>query len=355
MSGTRAPFAVPEDGLPVKLHGGRFCDIYYDEAIEEALRASYGRPGLCLKVFREFDTWEGQPLDDVTRMQNIGAAYGVAPRVYDIVDVIGRPAQVTDYRPVAGEPTLAAIGKLIQFLLAHDVGTTKLVCIGGRAKWDVLAGNVNWSDDLFLDWGGYYLKDPDAYVDGLRRRVSIEIASSRRGNPVSSTYQPVLGITGSRNTPHRVAAMHLGDIDFTGRTVLDLGANLGAFSFYAHERDALRVTAVDVPLVAAPMREVGNWLGYWNIDWIGAHLPGDLAAIGGPFDIVLALSICNHVHGYGSWIADLCADTLILEGHGGDPPEKYADALAADFASVELVGYTSDHMTRPVFVCRKEA
>jgi len=344
-------------GTAPRLHAGRFCDIYYDEKIEAELRAAYGRGGLCIKAFRESDTfggWEGQPLHDVSRIQNIGAAYGVAPRVYDVVDANGLPAQVTDYCPIEGEPTLEAISMLIDVLLSHDIGTTKVISIGGGAKWDLLSkGNVNWGNNLFLDWGGYYLKDPGAYVDSLRCRVSIEISKSKCGRPVDTTYQSVLGTASSRNTEHRVEVMRLAGIDFTGKTVLDLGANLGAFSFYAHDRGALRVTAVDVPLVAAPMREVSNWLGYWNIDWIGTHLSPGRADEVGFSDIVFALSICNHVGGYGSWIADLCNDTLILEGHGGDPPEKYAAALAADFASVDMIGYTSDHMKRPVFVCRR--
>ena len=247
-------------GAP-RLNAGRFCDIYYDERIDDALAAIYGRDGLCLKAFREFDTWEGQPLRDVTIMQNIGAAHGVAPRVYDLVTLDnGRPAQVTDYRPVRGEPTLRAIGALIDVLLAHEVGTTKLVSIGGRNKWDILAGMVNWSGDLFLDWGGYCLTKPEGYVAELRERISVEIGGKRRGLPVVNTYQAVegFGIAGSRDTEHRVNAMRLSEIDFQGKTVLDLGANLGAFSFYAHDHGAKRVTAVEQRLGPVLVEKAGK-------------------------------------------------------------------------------------------------
>ena len=344
-------------------HSGRFCDVYYDEQVEEALRASYGRDHLCLKVLREFDTWEGQSIRAVTIVQNIGAIYGVAPRIYDVVQLAdGRMAQITDYTRMPGEPAPRDVRRLVEMIMDLNIGTTKLVRIDGRYKWDIVSGVVNWSAEKFLDWGGYYLEDREGYEALLRERLMVEIASVRRGKGVDATYQsmPALDIIGSRDTQRRIDAMRLAEIDFDGKTVLDLGCNLGAFMFYASDRGAKRVIGVDRRFVADGMREAANWLGYWGLDFVGARLPGDACLIRTrtgieQFDIVLALAICNHVGGYGSWIADLCTDTLILEGHGGDRPEKYTDALARDFASADLIGYTCDQMTRPVFVCRKEA
>lgn len=341
---------------------GRFCGIYCGEAVEHALRSIYGRDGLCLKVLRECETWEGQSLEDVTRVQNIGAIYGVAPRVYDVVRLAdGRPAQVTDWARIGGEPSLEALNRFVQVLLRQGIKTTKRIHPGGLPKWDIVISVCNWSYDLFLDWGGYYIEDKPAYIADLRQRIMVEVAHARRGQAVDATYQamPQLNITGSRDTAHRIDAVRLDQIDFTGKAVLDLGCNLGAFTFYASRRGAKRVVGVDRSFIAGAMREAANWLGYWNVDIVGAALPEGIRCIQAQtgidkFDIVLALAICNHVGGYSSWIADLCADVLVLEGHGGDQPEKYTDALARDFASVELVGYTTDHMRRPVFWCRRE-
>lgn len=343
---------------------GRFCRMIKNKPLVRYLAARYGRRGLCLKALRgPGETWESLPMIDAARVQNIGAFHNVAPRVYDVVRLPGDVlAQVTDWAPQVAEPSPEAIKTLLEVIEQAAIGTGKKVGPKGPPKWDIVTSVKNWGGDWFLDWGGLYLENPLGYMKDLAWRASARITAARRGEPSSTTYQsrPELGLQGSRDTEHRIQALHLEDIDWRGKTVLDLGCNLGAFSFYADRQGALRVVGVDRPMLAGPMREVANLLGYWNVDFVGAELPDQAdrirAATGiGRFDVVLALSVCNHVGGYAPWIADLCKDMLILEGHGGDAPEHYVASLDRDFAKLKMIGYTTDRMWRPVYHCRKRA
>ena len=341
---------------------GRFCRILHNKALCKLLAERYGRPRLCLKVLRApGDIWEGTRLVEAVQLQNLAAERGVAPRVYAIVQLKdGRLAQVTDWAAPNAEPSLKAIERLVQFLQDPQVATTKLIGPDGPPKWDIVTSVKNWAGDLFLDWGGLHLKYPEQFVSNLVDRVSVGISVAERGKPVGVTYQglPELDLTGQRHAQHRIDIMQLDRLDWRGQTVLDLGCNLGAFCFYAERRGAQRVVGVDRGMLAEPMREVASWFGHWNVDFVGADLAGQAASIQGAtaierFDVVLALSICNHIGGYGSWMADLCADTLVLEGHGGDDPTRYLGNLQQDFAEVDMIGFTTDLMQRPVFVCRK--
>jgi SAM-dependent methyltransferase len=338
---------------------GRFCRVVYSEQLDKLLEAFYGRKGLCLKIARfAGDVLEGAPLTAVVKLQNVAAMHGLAPRVYDIVKVGGMAAQVTDFMPPKQEPTLEGVARLVNFLLEAPARTEKRVGPEGASKWDIVTSNSNWGGDVFLDWGGLVLGNPEQYADQLRDRVAVNITAAHRGEGVEHTYQalPELNLSGSRNFAERVKAIQLHKLDFNGKDVLDLGCNLGEFCFYASRRGARRVVGVDMPFLAKPMREVANWLGYWNVDFAGAQLPDErIATDVERFDIVFALSVCNHVGGYAGWIADLCRDTLVLEGHGGDDPARYTADLQRDFKRVDLIGYTTDVYRRPVFVCRKDA
>jgi hypothetical protein len=337
---------------------GRFIKIVYGPAIDRLLERQYGRSGLCFKVLRqkvaEDKVWEVTSFEDVAKLQNLGAIHGIAPRIYDIVNVNGRLAQVTDYLQSSEEPSLDAIGRLIGFLKGLDVGTKKLTGPGGKPKYD-LAAAKNWIGNKFVDWGGYYLRYPQQYTKQLMERATLEITKAGRGQPANKTYQTLsdFGLLGSRDMQHRLEMLQLDKLDFTGKTVLDLGCNLGFFCHYAHQRGAKIITGVDVPELIRPTEEIANWLGHWNIDFIGAELPKEVDGVGGPYDIVFAFSICNHVGGYRQWISDLCSDIMILEGHGGDKPERYEEQLKRDFKSVELINYSTDCMTRPIFRCQK--
>jgi hypothetical protein len=335
-------------------HKSSYCYVVKNSKTDDLLRDWFGRDGLCIKISRrpllpgqsvDRAGWGQVPLAEIGRVQNIFAWHDLAPRVYGLVLVNGKhTGQVVDYDQSDGDPDLEAILRL-----AERYG------ISPRKNWDF--GPRNWVGRHFVDFSGIRFDNPPQAKSDLAER-----AHTRRGINIGTAYQGVaeLGIRGTRKMPHRLATMGLGKINFQGKTVLDLGCNLGAFSRYASDRGAKRVVSVD-KATAQLAAEVANWLGYWNIDFLSLSLPDEIGKISETsgieqFDIVFAMAVVNHIGGYADWISGFCKPrgTLFFEGHGGVPKGKYIPGLERDFETVTLLGETTDNYTRAVFLCRKE-
>ena len=336
------------------------------DKLQAQLRARYGRPNCALKLNKttNAEAWEWSDPHDVATVQNIGAIHNVAPRVYAVEQLQeGVYAHITDWAISCKEPTLNAIRRLLDVILGYGIATRKIINIESQLpKWDIVTSVVNWSREWFLDWGGYYLENPEAYRNSIIAQLKVHISTAAKGRHAETTYQslPALGIQGDRDTAHRLDVMGFDAMDWHGLDVLDIGSNLGAFSFEATDRGARRVVGVDMPFIAEPMRHAANLLQYWNMDFYGLGLPAFADRIKvhsglDSFDVVLALSVVKHLGGYDRWIADLVAPdgTLILETHGDQSPAEYEADLRRDFASVELAGYTTDVKRRGMFICRK--
>jgi hypothetical protein len=329
-------------------HKSSYCFVAYNPKLERILQEVYGRSGLCLKVFKRplgkhtpyTFGWGKKPLYEVTKVQNLMARRGIAPRVYDLVKVNGHAAQVTQFiEPNGQDPTLERLKELIAEYR-----------IKSRKGWDI--GERNWVGDQFVDFSGFYFSDRNWYAKQLTNR-----AHTRRDRYIGVAYQAVLdlGIKGTRNNQHRIDVLQLDKIDFKGKTVLDIGCNLGAFSRYAHGRQAKRIVGVD--RIADLTFEINNWLGYFNVDFITARLPGDVAKIKElsgieKFDIVLCLAAIKHISGWGEWLKNLCDDIYIFEGHGGVKQQYYENMLASQFSSFEYLGKTNDNYSRVAFRCK---
>ena len=331
-----------------------FCHVAYSDELEAILAERYGRPGLCLKIHPprwgslDVALWGGVPLADAVIVQNLFAWHGLAPRVYDLAWVNGQnAAQVTEFVPPAEpEPDVARFMGLMDW---YGVKARK-----GRVD---LAPR-NWHGGKIVDFSGLAIEDWPNYVRSLRER-----AYTRRGENIGSSYQPVkkLGIKGRRDISRRLVQMRFNELDLTGKTVLDIGSNLGAFCRATWKRGAQRVVGTDYRNIPELAFECNNALGFHNLDFVSAHLSEgrdnsaaiQAAAGPGPFDVVLCMAVQNYFGGYGSWIADLCGEVMYLEGHGGESSSVYWAALHRDFARVEFLGMTTDNYERPLFRCWK--
>jgi len=333
-----------------RTEGGVFSYIARGPYIEDVLEAHYGRRGLCLKVFRqeagplsEF-CWSpkvGVPLAMCTKAQNLFARKGYAPRVYDIALVNNEHwAQVTDYVTPNGKAFDRAACRQ-DVVLYYPVGT-----VGGDPNpANIIGGKL-------VDFQHHRLTD--AYKVAMIERIKQNTAWGSRSEPYQAI--PGLGLESQRNTGHRLQMMGWDELPFSGKTVLDVGCNVGAFCQQAYIRGALRCVGVDKPHVAGAAYEVANWYGYWNIDFIGAMLPGEAGRIAAEsgidvFDVVLCLSV-KQVKPL-EWVFPLVGDVLFFEGHVPDREHTYRAALEAEFPVVEFLGMTKDHGPRPLFRCRR--
>jgi len=325
--GTLAPVTKRQQGV--------YTFIAHNEQIEQQLLSRYGRPALCLKVFK-LDTlqWGTNPLIDCTRIQNIFAMRDLAPRVYAIVRANDQYAQVTDYLSGEGEWKPECIKEIMRH--AHV-----------RASWDM--NPKNWVAGKLVDFQPWTFTHPQRYVQQLIDSAFEYAAWGSRPEP----YQSVFDVGGQRDFQHRAEMMELDKLSFEGKTVLDIGCNLGLFCYEATRQKAGRVVGIDLPHVTSVAAELANWNCYWNIDFLGLHLPDEQhPALDQQYDIVFALSVDRQV-GYSEWMANLCADVFYLEGHVPDREETFRPRLEQHFREVEFLGMTRDHGPRPLFRCLK--
>ena len=350
---------------------GRDCYLAANPGLEEVLAELYGRPGLCLKVFRDHSgEYGGVPLAQSARAQNLFAFAGIAPRVYAIVTVNGQIAEVCDYADGSGKPDVK-LG--LELLKAYNVGVAGYKNPAEEAKRYV-AMEFKWVGDKLVDFGRFHLLDPEGYAERLRK-LAQRRHRGKGGALVGYQAVPELHVPGQRDHRHRVKHMQLDGLDFHGKTVLDIGCNLGVMCREAVDRGAKRVVGVDWKRCEI-WREVNNWLGYWNIDIVQATLPAQVERIWAEtgtkqFDIVFALAIVQHMDGgYQPWIADLTKEVLYLEGDrlpkgtktqsGWEPDfrqveantgEQYSEVLRRDFQEVEWLGWIKDEDRRALYRC----
>ena len=132
----------------------------------------------------------------------------------------------------------------------------------------------------------------------------------------------------------------LDQIDFRGRTVLDLGANLGELSRAARKRGAERVVGIeydDFFVAVADALSVFN-----DVDGVEFRQGdiGDPTLYGEHFDIVLAFSVFEYVHRV---VAEVCAITdklLVVETHKLDDnlESHYLRPIGRHLPSHRLLG-----------------
>lgn len=328
-----------------------FCLVAYNRVIEMLLESIYGRDHLCLKIFNspaknltvKMFKWGGFSLWECVLIQNLFAGQGIAPRVFDVVRVGERLAQVTSFVPVGEQPSAERLAELRSLTKAYDVETRK-------NHWDV--NPRNWRSNLFVDFSGFRFNDLAAYEADLVRR-----AHTRRGKYLGVAYQPVaeLGIRGTRDMESRVQAMRLDEIDFKGKTVLDIGCNLGYLCRWAKAHGGRRVVGID--RIAALAYEIANCLGDWQTDYLSLRLPDQVGEILFSseierFDIVIATAVVKHVGGLAAWLVDLCQDVFIFEGHGSIAVTAYEPWLRDHFGETVYLGETDDNYRRHLFRCR---
>lgn len=326
---------------------GVFSYVAKNWALDDVLYSRYGRDDLCLKIFHSKNGLWGTEnrIYDCSIAQNVFAFDGLAPRVYDLIEVEkpngsritrkedGKTAQVTDY--VFGQSGVRPDNELLESVLAkYPV----------KIRWDMNKGNVIAGQ--LVDFQSAYL-DIAAYQQQVHELVKAHCAWGSREEP----YQ---GLDGAqRNFGHRRDLMCLDDFDFQGKDVLDVGCNLGLFCWFAAESGARRVVGVDLPDTVSAARHYANLHGRWAIDFVGAALPQEKRKIKGRYDVVFCLSAMQTKP--FPWIFDLVkpGGYFFFEGHVPSHEETYRSIFEEHFPLVEFLGTSRDHGPRPVFRCIK--
>ncbi len=147
--------------------------------------------------------------------------------------------------------------------------------------------------------------------------------------------------------------------DLQGKTVLDLGCNVGMNCYLAVDRGAVKAVGVDAsPKIASAAVRL-NTLFTAPCHFIVHDLNEELGEVG-QFDTVLCFSLVRHLKSTDGIVATIRRTTrrvLYFEGHADTRQNDYDYLLNADnFSKIECIGYGHDGVhvktrTRPQFRC----
>ena len=179
--------------------------------------------------------------------------------------------------------------------------------------------------------------------------------TGHRGRPYQSVRMNGELLINGRRDDLEERLSFVKDEDLAGRSVLDIGCNIGVSSFLAAERGASSVLGLDV--------NHRLLLGARRLNTVLRHpvrfMQADLSCKQdiGSFDTVFCFSVFAHVKNRKALIDTLASSTisaLYLEGHAGTSLADYSFLTMQPFTAVEQVGVTADgthtsSKTRPLF------
>jgi len=170
-------------------------------------------------------------------------------------------------------------------------------------------------------------------------------------------------VEGSRNTLYRMNQMGIG-LDLSGRTVLDLGCNLGAICFEAYQRGARNISGLDyevdyINCAIDLARHNGFQINFQRMDLMGTDV---VPYINGyyadePIDIVFALSLYKHVSA-SLWktLSNIKWKKCYVEsnnvgdrGYDSDHAREMERGMKALGVAVERIGLTEDRSPRALW------
>lgn len=284
-----------------------------------------------------------------TIIQNIAAWHGFAPRVYDLLAV----------EEPSGVQYLAQVTEFVQEdeSVDKDVRNEEIVEFlrSKRIKFREM-GPRNMVADKLVDFDGFVL--PEDYLEKLKIRAK-EVGCFNASHMPAYQTIPQLLIEGTRHSAERSKLYALSLLGLNGKTVLDVGCNLGFFCLEAALWGAKRVVGVERADVAEIAFEITNYLCHFNTDILGVNLMNGKPYVKvkekcrlDEFDWVFYLSMSRHF-GFPAELPQMCKESMLFEGHHADTEEQHWEVLSKYFNTVDYSGIIESAGRRPYFVCHK--
>jgi hypothetical protein len=291
-----------------------------------------------VKLIRK-PTWQGTDVKEAVQISNIFYAHGLAPRTYEVGESHGYTYIVQERLQKMGVQNEKRL-----FEVADKYG---IVLYEGDHS-ETQSNEENWFDGKYVDFGGCFFREYSEYKEMLFSRID-EITHFGKlidGRRVSYQSVPEASIVGKRATSYRIKTMGLDSIDFKGKTVVDIGCNLGVFLHYAFDRGATCFGYDLYPVIQVAQ----EYLGLTNRYGITLDvLPID--GVKQTADIVFYLAMSEYL-GFPDWLKEITTNTLYYEGHAHDSKQETETQLYRLFPIVEYLGTTDDRSERLLYKCK---
>ena len=290
-------------------------------------------------------------LPEATIIQNICWMHNLAPRVFEIIGV-----ELEDKKYFAQVIEDLGIGKtdIEEALKVYN----EVILLGVKLGFKVEKEDVSEKDVMFgklVDFNTFHFMD-----DHIQRIKDAYSLYSKYGKIYYQAVPEWEMNSGPRKSLDRVKDMNLEEIDFKGKSVMDLGCAGGFFCRYAKSRGADEVLGIDFEdcigsnsVLAAKL--VVNELGYWDINFKEMDLRTEIPP---KADIVFFLSMNYHI-GIPEWLPEVTNKLCIFEDNARGQADsakvrqETLDTLNKMFNKVELVGQAFDHGDKNIYRCWK--
>ena len=209
----------------------------------------------------------------------------------------------------------------------------------------------NFLNGYYLDFHGFKI-DKEKFERWFKGKIKDSHWGNKK-NGEKYSYQGNIIVDGKRNIDQRVQEMKLCFCDFKGKTVLDVGCNLGMMSLWARDNGASKVVGVECFHNFKLLADIYKfYTGTSNVEFIEEEIvPKEIDKFG-KFDIVFYFAVEASL-GIPDKLRDITKELLIYEGHNTENQRRIELRLSELFTLVELVGYTTDRSKRPIFYCYK--
>lgn len=180
----------------------------------------------------------------------------------------------------------------------------------------------------------------------------------------SLPYFSISPTEAQRNSSARLTSFHINHTQIAGKSILDLGCNVGSMLFELQKYNPGRCLGIEYDHEKVQLAtEIAAYNGLCNIRFMQAdveHL--ELRQIQGPFDIILCLALEAHVKSREKLFAllwEVTSETLYFEGNGTTSSDILKSKLqAVGFSHISLLGLCcddciSDNNIRPLLIARK--
>jgi len=318
-------------------------------------------PRRCVyKVFKE-SAWQGTDIEVASIIQNIFWINGLAPRVLGLfyIEQSGHtfPVQLTEYLEEESPDmelwrARKAKGENELIVKMEEVARVNYIEFFKSEKCDEIVYNWrNWLGNKYVDFGGFQI-DLEKYKARLIEKINnvTHFGHSYEGHNASYQSIPDWKVDGKRKTDYRIKTIGLDDFNFIGKSVVDIGCNLGMMLRYAKQKGAVKLTGYDFPKMIGVAKEFANFNKDFDINLnekdLSKSSPKERA------DIVFYLAMSEYL-GFPKWLSEITKEVCFYEGHANEDYKKTEFELKKLFREVLYLGNSKDRSIRPLFRCYK--